>query len=60
MTFEQANNLTGLAEIAMSAAIQVGVQIAQAINESQALSRADRDALVARIKAAQASVPIWK
>ncbi len=60
MTFEQANNLTGVAEIAMSAAVQVGVEIARAVNESRELSQADKDALVARIKAAQASVPVWE
>ncbi len=60
MTFEQADSLAGTAEIAISAAIQVGVQIAQAINGSEELSQADRDALVARIKAAQASVPVWE
>ena len=60
MTFEQASSLTGTAEIAMSAAIQIGVQIAQAINESKELAQADKDALVGRIKAAQAAVPVWE
>jgi hypothetical protein len=60
MTFEQANALTGTAEMAMSAAIQIGVQIAQAINESKELAQADKDTLVARIKAAQAAVPVWE
>ena len=60
MTVEQANNLAGTAEIAMSAAIQVGLEIARAINESQSLTQADKDALIARIKAAQASVPEWR
>ncbi len=60
MTSEQAGSLTEVAETAMAAAIQVGVEIAKAINESQTLSRADKDTLVSRIKAAQSSVPEWE
>ncbi|MDA8326197.1 MAG: hypothetical protein M0033_08250 [Nitrospiraceae bacterium] len=59
MTLEQAQNLTAVAEAAIAAAVEVGMEISKAISESRELTRADKDTLVARIKAAQAATPEW-
>lgn len=59
MTLDQAQGLTLDVETAISAAVEVGVSVARAIRESAVLADADKNALIGRIKAAQAAVPEW-